>query len=209
LELDAKEPIRLLAKIIDQRAYLVGAFLSGGSISSIEKSIYHLEIRSTKINYLRLIQKLLEQFNVSISLLKRRNIFVLYIKKATDVSDFLKIIGANHSMYELEDKIIARDYYANIQRLNNLDVANLHKSSHAGIQQIKMIKLIRDSNEFKNQSDKFKFYCSIRLQNPYASLSEMVKIFQDRYKIRITRTGINHYVMKIKELFILSNKRHN
>jgi DNA-binding protein WhiA len=111
-------------------------------------------------------------------------------------------------MQELEDKIIARDYYTNVQRLNNLDIANLHKSSLAGIEQVKMIKKIRNLNEFKNAPDKFRFYCSIRLQNPEASLSEMVKIFQNKYQIKITRTGINHYVMKIKDLFTLVNKHH-
>jgi DNA-binding protein WhiA len=133
----------------------------------------------------------------------------LYIKKSADVSDFLKIIGANHSMYELEDKVIARDYYTNIQRLNNLDMANLHKSSLAGFVQIKMIKQIRHTKEFQSQPDKFKFYCSIRLQNPHSSLSEIVSIFKNKYKIQITRTGINHYVLKIKELFTLVNKHCN
>jgi DNA-binding protein WhiA len=207
--LNLKEPTNLLKGTIDQRAYLVGAFLSGGSISSIEKSVYHLEIRSTKINYLRLIQKLLLNFNVPITLLKRKNGFVLYIKKAVNVSDFLKIIGANNSMYELEDKIIARDYYANIQRINNLDIANLHKSSSAGVEQIKMIKQISGLKEFQESSDKFKFYCSIRLQNPEASLKQMVEIFQKKYQIHITKAGINHYVMKIKHLFTLIDKHHN
>jgi DNA-binding protein WhiA len=155
---------------------------------------------------LRLIQKILLKFNISSTLLKREKGFVLYIKKAVDVSDFLKIVGANRCMHELEDKIIARDYYTNVQRINNLDVANLHKSSLAGIQQVKMIKAIRRMKEFKKLPDKFRFYCSIRLQNPEASLSEMVKIFQIKYQINITRTGINHYVVRIKQLFIQLNK---
>jgi DNA-binding protein WhiA len=202
-------PKHVLGNDTNQRAYLIGAFLSGGSISSIDKSIYHLEIRSNKINYLRLVQKILNQFQISITLLKRKDNYVIYIKKAIDVSDFLKIIGANHSMYELEDKIIARDYYTNMQRLNNLDIANLHKSLTAGNEQVKMIKEIRHTDEFKQSSDKFKFYCSIRLQNPEASLSEMVKIFKTKYQIQITRTGINHYAMKIRNIFTLVSKHRS
>ncbi|MDR0985647.1 MAG: DNA-binding protein WhiA [Mycoplasmataceae bacterium] len=201
LQLNETYPKRILKNSIDKRAYLVGAFLSGGSIGSIDKSQYHLEIRSNKLNYLRLIQKLLHEFNLSITLLQRKNTYVLYIKKAIDVSDFLKIIGANVAMQHLEDKIIARDYYTNLRRMNNLDVANLNKTVSAGQTQIQMINKIRKSNEFKNQPDKFKFYCSIRLQNPEASLKEIVSIFNNKYRISITRTGINHYVIKIKELF--------
>ena len=40
-------------------AYVIGAFLSGGSISDISKPFYHLEIRSTNAKYLRLIQQIL------------------------------------------------------------------------------------------------------------------------------------------------------
>jgi DNA-binding protein WhiA len=64
-----------------------------------------------------------------------------------------------------------------------------------------MINVIRKTKSFKEQPDKFRFYCSLRLQNPEAPLSEMVKIFENKYQIKITRTGINHYVLKIKKLF--------
>ena len=43
----------------EKNAYVIGAFLSGGSISDISKPFYHLEIRSTSGKYLRLIQQIL------------------------------------------------------------------------------------------------------------------------------------------------------
>jgi DNA-binding protein WhiA len=201
LQLNEIYPKQILGNSINVRAYLAGAFLSGGSINSVEKSNYHLEIRSSKLQYLRLIQKLLQPFNISITLLKRKNNYVLYIKKAANVSDFLKIIGANSAMMQLEEVIISRDYYNNVQKLNNLDIANLRKSSVAGQTQVMMINRIRKSKLFKEQPDKFKFYCSLKLQNPEASLTEMVHIFQKKYQINMTRTGINHYVLKIKKIF--------
>ncbi|GHU32233.1 hypothetical protein FACS1894166_05140 [Bacilli bacterium] len=200
LQLNESYPTSILKNINDQRAYLVGAFLSGGSISSINKSVYHLEIRSSKANYLRLLQKLLVRFHISISMLKRKDHYVLYIKKATDISDFLKIIGAKNGMQQMEDKIISRDYFTSVNRLNNLDVANLKKSMSAGVEQVKMIIKIRDTNEYKDQLDKFKFFCTVRLANPEASLTEIKQIFKTKYGITITRTGLNHYVLKLKYL---------
>jgi DNA-binding protein WhiA len=98
LQLNDSYPVGVLSTIENKRAYLVGAFLSGGSINSFETNNHHLEIRSTKINYLRLVQKLLNEFKISMSLLKRKNNYLLYIKKNIDISDFLKIVGANEAM---------------------------------------------------------------------------------------------------------------
>jgi DNA-binding protein WhiA len=64
-----------------------------------------------------------------------------------------------------------------------------------------MINAIRKTKAFKAQPDKFRFYCSLRLQHSEAPLSEMVDIFMNKYRIKITRTGINHYVLKIKKIF--------
>lgn len=51
---------------------LIGGFLANGSVSSIEKSSYHLEIRSQNVNYLRLLQKIATELKFSPSLLKRK-----------------------------------------------------------------------------------------------------------------------------------------
>jgi len=44
---------------LQKKAYVIGAFLSGGSISDISKPFYHLEIRSTNPKFLRLVQEIL------------------------------------------------------------------------------------------------------------------------------------------------------
>lgn len=184
-----------------KRAFLVGAFLSGGSISDINKSIYHLEIRSNKITYLRFIQTLLSDFSISITLLKRRYTNVLYIKKANDISDFLKIIGATNSMQKLEDVIISRDFNNQIHRLNNLDISNMTKTVNSANEQVKMINAIKNSKEYNEQKNKFKFFCELRLTNPTSSLQELSELYFEKYNIKISRTGINHHIIKLKQIY--------
>lgn len=184
-----------------KRAFLVGAFLSGGSISDINKSIYHLEIRSSKITYLRFIQTLLSDFSISITLLKRRYTNVLYIKKANDISDFLKIIGATNSMQKLEDVIISRDFNNQIHRLNNLDISNMTKTVNSANEQVKMINAIKNSKEYNEQKNKFKFFCELRLTNPTSSLQELSALYFEKYNIKISRTGINHHIIKLKQIY--------
>ena len=184
-----------------KRAFLVGAFLSGGSISDINKSIYHLEIRSNKITYLRFIQTLLSDFSISITLLKRRYTNVLYIKKANDISDFLKIIGATNSMQKLEDVIISRDFNNQIHKLNNLDISNMTKTVNSANEQVKMINAIKNSKEYNEQKNKFKFFCELRLTNPTSSLQELSELYFEKYNIKISRTGINHHIIKLKQIY--------
>ena len=190
--------------IKENMGFLIGSFLSGGSISDVTKPIYHLEIRTNNRQYLRNIQKVILSFNLSATMLKRKYSYVIYIKKASEISDFLKCIGAINSMYKLEDTIISRDLSNQVHRLNNLDVSNINKSTKAGESQVEMIKKIINTKFFKKQNEKFRHFCNIRINNPSASLSEISKIFMEKYKIHITRTGINHYIMKIKKY--LNNK---
>ena len=187
-------------------AYVVGAFLSGGSISDISKPFYHLEIRSTNGKYLRLIQQILISWRLSPILLKRKYNNVLYIKRSTEVSDFLKHINAIESMSLLEDTIISRDFNNQLHRLNNLDISNISKSAKASDIQTTMIKAIMNTQLYKDQKDKFKKYCQLRLDYSTASISELANLYQQKYKIKITRSGINHFVIKLKNIYKAINE---
>ena len=183
-----------------KRAFLSGAFLSGGSVGGIDKSIYHLEIRSGKSDYLRILQKILLEFRITPTILKRKYSYVLYVKRAFEISDFLKLIGANEAMFELEDTIAARDYNNNLHRLNNLDIANMEKTAKSGTEQVEMINKIIKTKEYQQASKKFKYFCELRLEYPTLSLSGLQEKYYNKYKIKVTRTGLNHYVIKLKEM---------
>ncbi|MCF0227237.1 MAG: DNA-binding protein WhiA [Malacoplasma sp.] len=183
-----------------KRAFLSGAFLSGGSVGGIDKSIYHLEIRSSKADYLRILQKILMDFKLSPTILKRKYGYVLYIKRSFEISDFLKLIGAMNAMFELEDKIATRDYNNNLHRMNNLDMANMEKTARSGTEQIAMIKKVIKTDKFKKTPLKFQYFCQLRLKFPTLSLSGLQEKYYNIYKIKVTRTGLNHYVIKLKEM---------
>ncbi len=192
-----RKPIDVIKTEPQTRGFLVGAFLSGGSVSSIGDHNYHLELRSNNVQYLLFIQTILNKFGLSIALLQRRNSYFLYIKRSYDISDFLKLIGANNAMLEFEDQKISRDMLTQIHRLNNLDISNIKKSSTAGSKQIAKINQIINTEFYNKQNKKFKLFCQIRLKNPNASLSEIADIFLKEYSIKIQRTSINHYVNKL------------
>ncbi len=186
----------------EKKSFLIGAFLSGGSINNIsKKTSYHLEFRSSNINYLKFLQEILFSYKISPSLIKRKYSSILYLKKGAEISDFLKIVDAKDSLYYLEDKIISRDLSNQVHRLNNLDISNISKSTKAGNEQIRIIKEIYNTKIYKKQHKKFKHFCALRISNPSASLNDLVKLFKQKYSISITRSGISHYVNKAKKIY--------
>jgi DNA-binding protein WhiA len=191
----------------ENKCFLIGAFLSGGSISSFAtKSTYSLSLRSKNKNYLIAAQDILSKFNISVTIAERRNEHILYIKKASSLSDFLKIIGTNNKMLEFEEIIIARDYINQMHRLVNLDVSNMRKTSSASVKYITMINSIINTPEYNKQSAKFKTYCLLRKQNPGYSLDTLSKKMGDQ-KLPVTKGGINHLNMKIKKIYMSLNSK--
>jgi hypothetical protein len=126
---------------------------------------------------------------------------VVYIKRSNEISDFLKHINALDSMSTLEDTIISRDFNNQVHRLNNLDFSNISKSADASDKQIEMIKKIIPTKFYKEEKEKFKNYCQLRLENPTASITELSTLFQEKFNTKITRSGINHYIIKLRKYF--------
>lgn len=195
---------KLLHSSCCQRAYVAGAFLSGGSISDLsqKKYWYHLEIRSENYKYLLFIQNILvKNFNLYVVLYRRNLQYILYIKKANQISDFLKLINASTCLLKFEDLKISRDFNMQVTRLNNLDISNIRKTTISSQKQIMKINMIKTSKLYKQQNKNFKLYCQLRLQNPSASLQEIKKILAKQYKINIARTSLQHYVTKINTIY--------
>ncbi len=192
----------------EQRAFVVGAFLSGGSVSySTNKSNYHFEIRSRNKTYLTNIQKIFEIFNIEANIVNYRNAWKLYFKKSEYISDSLKLLGAIDALYQFEDFRIQRDFINSQQRLNNLDVSNINKTVIAANNQVKWIQTLKNKYAYDNLDEKTKIFCDIRLEEREASLETIAQIFEDKYDIKLTKSSINHMVRKIKNIYLRVNNK--
>lgn len=184
-----------------QRAYIAGAFLACGSVSSLNSKSYHLEIRSGNYLYLCYLQALLATFGINAVLTKHSTkLFFLYIKKADQISDFLKLINAGSCMLEFEDNKISKDFNMQITRLNNLDISNINKSSSLGSRQVKEINELKKKPIWLKQSIKFRLFCQARLDNPSSSLAELVQIMNKKYKVKVTKSALNHFGRKLDKI---------
>ena len=80
------------------KAYLRGVFLSSGSINDPKTSRYHLELSIEQPKEAIFVQKLLNLFDLNIKMLTRDKTYMLYIKEAEKISDFLKILDASQAV---------------------------------------------------------------------------------------------------------------
>ena len=181
------------------RAYLKGLFLAKGSINDPKTSRYHLEILVNNEEYAKFINDILNSYNLNSKILKRESKYMIYIKEAEKIGDFLRLIGTTKSLLYYEDIRIYRDHVNMTNRLNNCEQANVDKIIQTAEQQIKDIELIQKYG-LDLLSEKEQLAANYRLKYKEASLQELSEIISIETQTKITKPGLHHRFDKIKKL---------
>ncbi|MEG0995055.1 MAG: DNA-binding protein WhiA [Bacilli bacterium] len=185
------------------RSYLRGVFLAKGSINDPKTSRYHLEILVDWENEANNIADLLNSFSLNSKIINREKGYMVYIKEAEKISDFLRIISASIAVMYFEDIRIYRDHKNMTNRLNNCEQANIDKIIETANNQINYINKIKDIMGLDILDDKLKEASLYRLKYPDASLFELSNIITIETGNKITKPGLSHRFKKIEEF---SNK---
>ena len=188
---------------IDQeRAFIAGLFLSCGSVNSPSSKTYHLEFRLRNEELSKYLFSLLLKFGFKPKKIVRFEKVMVYLKKSENISDLLKLMNANDSMFEFEDERINKDFSNQLHRLNNLDISNLRKTVSASSEVIGYINFIKKRDKiFENLSFKEKYFCEIRIKHPELSLEDMSEYFNEELNIKISKSSLNHYSRKMKRIY--------
>ncbi|MBR1417103.1 MAG: DNA-binding protein WhiA [Bacilli bacterium] len=190
----------------DKASYLKGLFLSCGSINDPKKSGYHLEFVVSLKKDAQYINKLLKEFRIESKILKRNNKYMIYIKQSEMISDVLKLFQTTNSLFYFEDIRIYRDHKNMVNRLNNVDLANQEKVIETGLKQIEDIKYLKKHDLINLLDERTQEVIEYRLKYPETSFSELAQIVSLETEKNISKSGINHYFRKIKDLV---NKHKN
>ena len=91
------------------RSFIRGVFMGGGSITDPNSS-NHLEVVLNNGQNANFINSVLTELGISAKIMKRKNMFVIYIKDAETISNFLIMIGSNKSTIEYEQARALKDY---------------------------------------------------------------------------------------------------
>ena len=183
-----------------KRAYIRGVFLSCGSINDPKKSRYHLEFLVDTKEYAFFLQELFNNFDLNSKVLMRDAKYMLYLKEAEKIGDFLRIIGAIESLFYYEDIRIYRDHKNMTNRLNNCEQANVDKMIETGAKQVKDIEFLEEMDAFPLLDEKVKEAAIYRKKYPEASLLELSEIISMETGSLLTKSGLYHRMNKIKQL---------
>ncbi|MCH4008778.1 DNA-binding protein WhiA [Companilactobacillus sp.] len=179
------------------RSYLRGAFLATGSVNNPETSRYHLEIYSLYESHNEDIAEMMNHFGLNARTTKRRNGYIVYLKEAERIADFLQLIGATNAMLKFEDIRIVRDMRNSVNRLVNCENANINKTVAAAERQVENIKYLRDTIGLDSLPQKLQEIATLRLDNPEVSLKELGEMVPSG---AISKSGINHRLRKLNQM---------
>lgn len=188
------------------RAYLRGVFFSSGSVNDPKTSRYHMELLISNPDEAVFIQRMLNIFELNAKILNREKGYMIYIKEAEKISDYLKILGANKAVMYYEDVRVYRDQKNKTNRLNNCEQANMDRIFETANIQLEQIKIIEDNDGVMLLDDKTKEALEYRKKYPEASLKELAEIISLETSKSITKSGLNHRMRKIKDLALRLKK---
>ena len=176
-------------------AYIGAAFLCSGTVTDPQKE-YHLEFSTP---YLHLAEDLVAVLHrvkaaqLSPSIARRKNSYIVYIKESAAIEDFLTLTGAVNSAMNLMQIKMYKETYNNLNRVSNCETANLDKTYSAATKQIAAIALISDKVGLDELPADLREAAVLRLENPEMSLREMGE------RLSISRSGVNHRLRRILE----------
>ena len=167
--------MELLRKKCCREAYLRGAFLVGGSVNRPEASC-HLELTVRSAVMGRALYALLRRLHFPVGLTDRRDAYVVYLKEGDAVMDFLALIGAE------------------VNRLVNVETANLQRAVDAAAVQLRSIRVLQDAGRLGDLPDDLQETARMRLLHPELSIAELAAL------VHISKSGMSHRLRKLRAL---------
>ena len=127
-----------------------------GSINDPKTSRYHLELLVDNLKYAKFISQILNKYILNSKVIKREKNYMIYIKEAEKIADFLRIIKSFNAVMYFEDIRIYRDHKNMTNRLNNCEQANMDKVFMTSNSQIKDIQLLETNGLLDILDEKLK-----------------------------------------------------
>lgn len=185
-------PVRMLRRVPPlrccRRSFLRGAFLAGGSLSAPAGSGYHLEINCGSREAALILRSCLETFNIPSSIRQRRGCHCLYQKSSEAIADFLRVIGADSALLQLESARVIRSMRNQVNRLVNCETANLEKVVASAQLQLAVIDRVERHTGLHNLSPSLRLAAEMRRRYPEASLRELGRMFEPP----LSKSAVNH-----------------
>ena len=125
---------------------------------------------------------------------------MVYVKESEKISDFIKLLNSYNSLFYYEDIRIYRDHKNMTNRLNNCEQANVEKTINSSKEQLDNINKLLTKIHIDLLDEKIQEIIIYKQKYPESSLQELADIMTVETGKKITKSGINHRMRKIKKL---------
>ena len=177
------------------KGFLKIAFIFRGSVNDPQRG-YNLEIVGKNKDEARLIKDSMDTFNLNAKFSQRLDNNIIYLKDSDKISDFLAVIGAMQSLFELENVRAMKSIRNDINRINNFDNANIDRTVKAAIAQVDAINKTIENNRFDEFDELSQKIGRLRLDNPDLSLEELGEMLTPP----LTKAKVNYRLQKFIKL---------
>ena len=203
VEMTNSSHIDKISNMEKAEGYLQGIFSALGSVyypyldENLEKKDrgYHLEIIFLEKEHALSTQKMLDECKIPLTYIERETTFALYSKSSERISDVLAFLGASNAVLQLNN--ISVQLYMNneINRVSNIEAANMDKVAIANAKYIEAIEQIDKKIGIKHiQDEKLRLVCEERLKDRLSSLSALAT------KLNMTKSSLNRLFAKVLKL---------
>ena len=179
-----------------------GIFICQGSINDPKKKDYHLELTINNATDIPYLNKFMNEVGIYPKTIERTKGTVLYLKKAEQIGDFLKLVGASTCLFRFEDSRIEKDYMNNYNRILNCELHNEQKTLSSAYRQLEEIQYILERKNISQLTPRLVDAMILRNKYPESSLSELSYVAEEIIGKKITKSGLSHCYRDIHELYL-------
>jgi len=183
---------RLVERPENAAAFLRGAFLGGGFISNPQGD-FHFELACPTQELANGLVALMVSFGISARSLQRRNAWLVYLKGAEAITDFLTLVGAHVSRLAMENVLVTKSLRNDVNRRLNAELANQNKSIDASLEQIRSIRLLAERQGLETLPPALRQLAELRLTHPELSLKELGELAAPP----LSKSAVYHRVRRI------------
>lgn len=179
-------------------AFIRGAFMACGSVNDPQKN-YHLEFCAAYKNLcndLCTIIGEIDECNLLPKTILRGGSYVVYFKDSEQITDLLTYIGAPMSAMDIMNAKAYKEMRNMANRRTNSELANIQKTATAAAKQLSAIDKLERTVGLESLPPQLYEIAVARRDNPELSLRDLGEMLEPP----ISRSGVNHRLMKLMEL---------
>jgi DNA-binding protein WhiA len=166
-----------------------------GAVSNPDKE-YHIEIAAPTEEFAQFVIGMMNYFEISAKMTCRKAKYVVYLKRAEEISSVLTLLGASNSVMHLENVRILKDVSNQVNRQMNCDTFNINRTMNAAESQIQDILYLDEEIGLDKLPLTLREVAEVRINHPETSLSGLGELLNPP----IGKSGVNGRLRKLSEL---------